>query len=82
MLKLTEMLFAKLCMAENKKVSDSPIFGIAVWFSQYTVENVQKSYDNLVSEKKDEDSPADIRNNVIIKNLEYDEREKNDSNVT
>jgi hypothetical protein len=32
--------------------------------------------------KKDEDSPADIRNNVIIKNLEYDEREKNDSNVT
>jgi monomeric isocitrate dehydrogenase len=90
MLKLTEMLFAKLCMAENKKVSDSPIFGIAVWFSQYTVftffgtvlkthietevgkvkqelkedinsmnrkiENVQKSYDNLVSEKKDEDS--------------------------
>lgn len=46
------------------------------------IENVQKSYDNLVSEKKDEDSPADIRNNVIIKNLEYDEREKNDSNVT
>jgi hypothetical protein len=40
------------------------------------IENVQKSYDNLVSEKKDEDSPADIRNNVIIKNLEYDEREK------
>jgi hypothetical protein len=37
MLKLTELLFAKLCMAENKKVSDSPIFGIAVWFSQYTV---------------------------------------------
>jgi hypothetical protein len=31
------MLFAKLCMAENKKVSDSPIFGIAVWFSQFTV---------------------------------------------
>ena len=46
------------------------------------IENVQKSYDNLVSEKKDEDSPADIRNNVIIKNLEYDEREKHDSNVT
>jgi hypothetical protein len=40
MLKLTEMLFAKLCMAENKKVSDSPIY------------------------------------------LEYDEREKHDSNVT
>lgn len=45
------------------------------------IENVQKSYDNLVSEKKDEDSPADIHNNVIIKNLEYDEREKNDSNI-
>ena len=36
MFKLTEMLFAKLCMAENKKVSDSPIFGISVWFSQFT----------------------------------------------
>ena len=46
------------------------------------MKNIQKSYDNLVSEKKDEDSPADIRNNVIIKNLEYDEREKHDSNVT
>jgi hypothetical protein len=37
MLKLTEMLFAKLCMADNKKVSDSSILGIAVWFSQFTV---------------------------------------------
>jgi hypothetical protein len=45
------------------------------------IENVQKSYDNLVSEKRDKDSPADIRNNVINKNLEYDEREKNDSKV-
>ena len=44
--------------------------------------NIQKSYDNLVSKKKDEDSPVDIRNNVITKNLEYEEREKNDSNVT
>jgi hypothetical protein len=34
---VSEKLFAKLCMAENKKVSDSPIFGIAVWFSQFTV---------------------------------------------
>jgi FtsZ-binding cell division protein ZapB len=35
------------------------------------IENAQKSYDNLVSEKRDEDSAANIRNNVINKTLEY-----------
>ncbi|CAG2219308.1 unnamed protein product [Mytilus edulis] len=45
------------------------------------IDNVQKSCENLILEKKDENS-IDIRNNVIIKNLAYDEREKDNAEVT
>ncbi|CAC5395184.1 unnamed protein product [Mytilus coruscus] len=45
------------------------------------IDNVQKSCENLILEKKDENS-IDIRNNVIIKNLAYDEKEKDSAEVT
>ena len=44
------------------------------------IDNVQKSCENLILEKKDENS-IDIRYNVIIKNLAYDEREKDSAKV-
>ncbi|CAC5390642.1 unnamed protein product [Mytilus coruscus] len=45
------------------------------------IDNVQKYYENLILEKKDENSIV-IRNNVIIKNLAFEEREKENSEVT
>ncbi|CAC5415578.1 unnamed protein product [Mytilus coruscus] len=45
------------------------------------IRNVQKSCENLILEKTDENS-INIRNNVIIRNLPYDEREKDNAEVT
>ncbi|CAC5363218.1 unnamed protein product [Mytilus coruscus] len=45
------------------------------------IEDVQKSYEKL-SKEKTSHFKTDIRNNIIIRNLRYDEREKDNAEIT
>jgi len=45
------------------------------------IEDVQKSYESL-SKEKNSKTTTDVRNNIVIRNLRYDEREKDNSEVT
>ena len=45
------------------------------------IEDVQKSYNNL-SKEKNSKATTDVRNNIVIRALRYDELEKHNSEVT
>ena len=45
------------------------------------IEDVQKSYNNI-SREKNSKATTDVRNNIVIRNLRYDELEKDNSEVT
>jgi hypothetical protein len=45
------------------------------------IEDVQKSYESL-SKEKNSKTTTDVRNNIMIRNLRYDELEKDNSEVT
>ena len=45
------------------------------------IEDVQKSYNNL-SKEKNSKATTNVRNNIVIRNLRYDELEKDNSEVT
>lgn len=83
---IEEKIFTKIQTAlktqiqeEVSKVKDEIKQDIHVMNAK--IEDVQKSYNNL-SKGKNSKATTDVRNNIVIRALRYDELEKDNSEVT